>query len=90
MRGRLRTFRLRSPGLLGVGQLPVVLEVAFLMVLLWFLLELTLEGKYLGKMNLETQSLEDWLAHNSLSDFSFPQKKIKEIKESPLKFPEVS
>lgn len=41
-------------------------------------------------MNLETQSLEDWLAHNSLSDFSFPQKKIKEIKESPLKFPEVS
>ena len=68
----------------------MVLEVAFLMVLLWFLLEFTLEGKYLGKMNLETQTLEHWLAHNSLSDFSFPQKKFKEIKESPLKIPEVS
>lgn len=54
-----------------MGQPPVVLEEALLMVLLWFLLELTVDSKHLGKMNLETQALEDWLTHERLGNFSF-------------------
>jgi hypothetical protein len=61
--------------------------MVLLMVLLWFLLEFTIEGKNVRKMNLETQTFEDWLTHKSLSNFSFPQCWVK---ESPLKIPEVS